>query len=49
MRKSKVDAYEEEELMRKEKQRRGTFQEMASLFDRGKRDTVRLPKRLPDR
>lgn len=44
MRKSKVDAYEEEELMRKEKQRRGTFQEMASLFDRGKRDTVRLPE-----
>ena len=44
MRKSKVDAYEEEELMQKEKQRRGTFQEMASLFDRGKRDTVRLPE-----
>lgn len=39
-----MDAYEEEELMRKEKQRRGTFQEMASLFDREKRDTVRLPE-----
>lgn len=39
-----MDAYEEEELMRKEKQRRGTFHEMASLFDRGKRDTVCLPE-----
>ena len=44
MRKSKVDAYEEAELARKEKQRRGTFQEMVSLFDREGRDTVRLPE-----
>lgn len=44
MQKSKVEAYEEAELARKEKQRRGTFQEMTSLFDREKRDTVRLPE-----
>ena len=41
---NKVDAYEEAELARKEKQRRGTFQEMVSLFDREGRDTVRLPE-----
>ena len=41
---NKVDAYEEAELARKEKQRRGTFQEMVSLFDREGRDTVCLPE-----
>ena len=44
MQENKVDAYEEAELARKEKQRRGTFQEMVSLFDREGRDTVRLPE-----
>lgn len=40
---NKVNAYEREELAKKEKQRRGTFQEMASLFANSGKDTVRLP------
>lgn len=41
---NKVDAYEMEEMAEKEKRRQGTFQEMASLFDREKKDTVRIPE-----
>lgn len=39
---NKMNAYEREELAKKEKQRRGTFQEMASLFNAAKKDTVHL-------
>lgn len=45
---NKVDAYEEEELARKEKWRKESFQEMASLFKREKKDTVRLPETFPE-
>lgn len=44
---NKVDAYEKEEMAEKEKRRQGTFQEMASLFDKEKKDTVRLPEISP--
>nr|WP_294476527.1 conjugative transposon protein TraM [uncultured Bacteroides sp.] len=43
---NKRTAYEQEELAQKEKQRKGTFQEMASLFGKAKNDTVRLPNRM---
>ena len=43
---NKRAAYEQEELAKKEKQRKGTFQEMASLFGKAKNDTVRLPDRM---
>lgn len=43
---NKRTAYEQEELAQKEKQRKGTFQEMASLFGKAKNDTVRLPDRM---
>lgn len=43
---NKRTAYEQEELAKKEKQRKGTFQEMASLFGKAKNDTVRLPDRM---
>lgn len=43
---NKMTAYEREELARKEKQRKGTFQEMASLFGKAKNDTVHLPDRM---
>lgn len=45
---NKVDAYEKEEMAEKEKRRHGTFQEMASLFDKEKKDTVRLPEIPPE-
>ena len=45
---NKVDAYEEEELARKEKWRKESFQEMTSLFKREKKDTVRLPEIPPE-
>jgi len=41
---NKVEAYEREEMAEKEKQRHGTFQEMASLFGKEKKDTVRIPE-----
>lgn len=41
---NKMNAYEREELAKKEKQRKGTFQEMASLFNNAKN----TPERLPD-
>ena len=44
---NKIDAYEKEEMAEKEKQRQGTFQEMASLLERKEKDTVRLPGTLP--
>lgn len=44
---NKVDAYEKEEMAEKEKRRQGTFQEMASLFDRERKDTVRIPEISP--
>ena len=40
---SKVAAYEHEEMEKKEKERRSTYREMASLLDRKQADTVRLP------
>lgn len=43
---NKRTAYEQEELTKKEKQRKGTFQEMASLFGKAKNDTVHLPDRM---
>lgn len=43
---NKMTAYEREELAQKENQRKGTFQEMASLFGKAKNDTVRLPDRM---
>lgn len=48
---NKMTAYQQEELAKKDKQRKGTFQEMASLFGKAKNDTVHLPDRmveLPD-
>lgn len=38
----KVSAYEQEALAKKEKWRKGTFQEMSELFNRGGSDTSRL-------
>lgn len=38
----KVSAYEQEVLAKKEKWRKGTFQEMSELFNRGGSDTSRL-------
>lgn len=48
---NKMTAYQQEELAKKDKQRKGTFQKMASLFGKAKNDTVHLPDRmveLPD-
>lgn len=41
---NKVDAYKREELEKKDKRRKDTFQEMASLFGRSKEDTVPSPQ-----
>lgn len=46
---SKVAAYEHEELEKKEKERRSTYREMASLLDRKQADTVRLPDLPPEK
>ena len=46
---SKVAAYEHEELEKKEKERRSTYREMASLLDRKQGDTVRLPDLPPEK
>ena len=43
---NKMTAYQQEELAKKDKQRKGTFQEMASLFGKAKNDTVHLPDRM---
>lgn len=40
---NKMNAYEREELAKKEKQRRGTFQEMAALFNDAKNEPESLP------
>lgn len=40
---NKVNAYEREELAKKEKQRKGTFQEMAALFNDAKNEPQSLP------
>lgn len=45
---NKMNAYEQEELAKKEKQRWGTFQEMASLFNATGKDTVSLPDAVPE-
>lgn len=39
----KMNAYEREELAKKQKQRKGTFQEMAALFDSAKNEPVNRP------
>lgn len=49
MQESKVAAYEHEELEKKEKERRSTYREMASLLDREHADTVRLPDLPPEK
>lgn len=46
---SKVAAYKQEELEKKEKERRSTYREMASLLDRKQADTVRLPDLPPEK
>lgn len=43
---SKVDAYEQQAMADKEKRRKDTFEEMASLFDRQKQE--KEPVRLPE-
>lgn len=46
---SKVDAYERQEMAEKEKRRKDTFEEMASLFDkREQEEQGEEPVRLPD-
>lgn len=42
---NKVDAYEQAEMVAKEKRRKDTFEEMVSLFDKQKKEE---PVRLPD-
>ena len=42
---NKVDAYEQEAMVAKEKRRKDTFEEMVSLFDKQKKEE---PVRLPD-
>ena len=49
MQESKVAAYEHEEMEKKEKERRSTYREMASLLDRKQADTVRLPDLPPEK
>ena len=45
---SKVDAYEREELEKKDKYRKNAFQEMASLFGSSGKDTVHLPEGMAE-
>ena len=45
---SKVDAYEREELEKKDKYRKNAFQEMASLFGSSGKDTVYLPEGMAE-
>lgn len=45
---NKVDAYKREELEKKDKRRKDTFQEMASLFGRSKEDTVPSPQGMAE-
>ena len=46
---SKVDAYERQAMAEKEKRRKDTFEEMASLFDKRKQEGQgKEPVRLPD-
>lgn len=46
---SKVDAYEQQAMAEKEKHRKDTFEEMASLFDKREQEEQREePVRLPD-
>ena len=40
---NKVDAYEQEAMADKEKRRKDTFEEMASLFDKQREEPVRIP------
>ena len=51
---NKMNAYEQEELAKKEKQRKGTFQEMAALFNEAKKEpeirpdaAIELPEQQP--
>lgn len=45
---NKVDAYEREELEKKDKYRKNAFQEMASLFGSSGKDTVHLPEGMAE-
>lgn len=45
----KVSAYEQEALAKKEKWRRGTFQEMSKLLNKDNQDTAGLPQEKPTR
>lgn len=45
---NKVDAYEREELEKKDKYRKNAFQEMASLFGSSGKDTSYLPEGMAE-
>lgn len=45
---NKVDAYEREELEKKDKYRKNAFQEMVSLFGSSGKDTVHLPEGMAE-